>query len=188
MGADQGFLITDPAFSGSDTLVTAAVLARAIGRLDPGPDLILCGIRTADSDTGQVGPQVAEELGVPHVAYVTEVEGGERYLTVARRVDRQKETLRVPLPALLTILQAPSRPRDVPLSSVEEAFRDKGIERWSAEALGFEPHEVGLAGSATWVRRIREPEGSRKGRLVQEGLNEAVQAIVQALREQYVID
>ena len=188
MGADQGVLVTDPAFSGSDTLATSAVLARAIGRLDPSPDLILCGTRTTDSDTGQVGPQVAEELGLPHVAYVTEVRRGEQGIIVARRVDRQRETLRVPLPALLTVLQSPSRPRDIPLSSVEAAFGNKGIGRWNAEDLGFEPHEVGLSGSATRVRRIREPEAGRKTRLVQGSASEAVQAIVQALRERYIVD
>jgi electron transfer flavoprotein alpha/beta subunit len=72
-GADQGILLTDPAFAGADTLATSHVLARAITRLIPFPDLVLCGKQTIDSDTGHVGPQIAEELDLPQVCGVHEI-------------------------------------------------------------------------------------------------------------------
>jgi electron transfer flavoprotein beta subunit len=188
MGADQGILLSDPALAGSDTLATSTALAQAIRRLGPPPDLVLCGARSSDSGTGQVGPQLAEDLGIPHVAYVERAESEDETLRVQRRVDRYRETLRVRLPALLTILRSRRPPRDIPLGEIEEAFERKDVQCWDVEKLGLEHDRVGLAGSATWVRQIREPEGTRRVRMVQGNTQEAMDAIVQALTERYVLD
>jgi electron transfer flavoprotein beta subunit len=189
MGADGGVLLTDPAFSGADTLATSTVLAQAIRKLSEPPELVFCGTRSTDSDTGQVGPQLAEDLGIPHVAYVTQLKVvDKRTVVVKRRVDRNLETLRVQLPALLTVTEAPSRPRDISFSAIEDAFRVKEILRWGTRDLELAPERVGLAGSATCVRAIREPQFGRGAMRLQVPPQEAAQAIFQALRDRYIID
>jgi electron transfer flavoprotein beta subunit len=188
MGADRGILLSDPGLAGADTLATSTALAQAIRKMGDAPKLVLCGTRSTDSDTGQVGPQVAEDLGIPHVAYVEEVQMKGDHLLVRRRVDRYRETLKVRLPALLTVLKAPCRPRDTPFTSIEKAFLEKEVQCFDIKDLDLEPDQVGFAGSATWVRRIYEPRLSRKGQLLEGEPQEAVEAIVQALLKLYVLE
>jgi len=188
MGADRAVLLSDPCLAGADTLATSFVLATAIRRLAFPPDLILCGARSADSDTGQVGPQIAEELGLPHVAYVQEVNPRGDYLTVRRRLDRHMETMRVRLPALLTVARASTQVREVSLRCVEAAFEQGAVELWGIAELGLEPHLVGRMGSATWVRRIFQPQGHHKTRWVRQDPEQAVREIVRALVERHIID
>jgi electron transfer flavoprotein beta subunit len=188
MGADHGFLLSDPRLSGADTLATSTALAQAIRKVDPAPDLILCGARSTDSDTGQVGPQVAEDLGIPHIAYVEEVNVDGEALRVRRVVDRQVETFRVGMPVLLTILRASVRPRDIALHAIDPAFASKEVTCFSLEQLGLDPGHVGFAGSATWVRRIREPDRTRFVNLVEGTPEEAVDSILKALRDHYVFE
>jgi electron transfer flavoprotein beta subunit len=187
MGADRAVLLTDPAFSGADTLATTAVLGRAVRKLGPPLDLILCGARSSDSDTGQVGPQVAEDLGIPHLAYVTEVriEGGR--CVVRRHLDGQVETLGVAMPALLTVLRAPGRPRLIPLGGIERAFEGDGLMRWGLSQLGLDRTQVGLSGSATRVRSIREPQAWRHVRRLEGTPQEAVEAILKALKDHHIL-
>ena len=102
IGADRAVLLSDPRFAASDTLATSYVLGmgiRKIGRFD----LILCGMRTTDSDTGQVGPQLAEELDLPHVTGVEKLERKKDLFRVERVSDGFREILEVSSPALFTI-------------------------------------------------------------------------------------
>ena len=102
LGADRAVLLSDPRFAASDTLATSYVLGmgiRKIGRFD----LILCGMRTADSDTGQVGPQLAEELDVTHITGVEKLERREGLFRAERVSDGFREILEVSGPALLTV-------------------------------------------------------------------------------------
>jgi electron transfer flavoprotein beta subunit len=188
MGVDRGVLLTDPRLAGADTLATSTALAQAIRTFTQAPELILCGTRSTDSDTGQVGPQVAEDLGVPHVAYVEKVRSEGKGLIVQRRVDLYRETLRVRLPALLTVLRAPSRPRDISLPAIERAFLEKEVQHLGLEELGLEPSQVGFEGSATWVRRIYEPKVSREVQLLEGAPQEAVEAIVKTLLKRYILE
>lgn len=110
-GADEVILLTDGRFAGADTLATSYALSLAVRRLDQ-VDLVLCGRQAIDGDTAQVGPQVAEKLGLPQVTYVTEVlEAGEGSITVRRALDAGYETVRCPLPALLTVTNEAAEPR-----------------------------------------------------------------------------
>ena len=102
-GADRAVLLTDRAFAGADTLATSHALAAAIRKLDPAPDLILCGRQTSDSDTGHVGPQIAEELDLPQVCEVNEIHTEQGGLVVRRTSDGFVDLVRVSLPALLTV-------------------------------------------------------------------------------------
>ncbi len=188
MGADRAILLTDPRLAGADTLATSLALARAIERLPWRPDLILCGARSSDSDTGQVGPQLAEELGLPHVAYVQEVAKEGEALVVRRSLDRYWETIRVRLPALLTVSRAPGPVREISLRSIDGAFEGGTMDRWGISELGLEPETVGHPGSATWVRRIFRPEGHTRTKWVRGGPQEAANEILQALVDRHILD
>src|SRR5512136_2164231 len=152
LGADRVVLLSDPRFSASDTLATSYVLGmgiRKIGKFD----LILCGMRTADSDTGQVGPQLAEELDLPHITGGEMLQRIKNLFRVERVSDGFREILEVSAPALFTIaskgiVHLPS------LLEIQEAFIKYPIESWNLEDLNADPAKVGMAGSGTWVERL----------------------------------
>ena len=165
-GADEAILLTDPSLAGADTLATSHVLARAMSQLSPFPDLILCGKQSSDSDTGHVGPQLAEELDVPQVCGVTEIHVETNALTVKQLSDGFQNTYRVSLPALLTVSRGLHVPRHIALGDVEKAFSKAGIIRWGLKDLQLAPEEVGFSGSATTVVRLYKPPQKRKGEVV----------------------
>lgn len=151
-GAERAILLSDPLFSSSDTLSTAYTLSmgiRKIGRYD----LILCGVRTTDGGTGQVGPQLAEELDLPLVTNVETVALKGDGIGVERTSDGFREKIELPIPALLTI--SPFYKKYVPsLAEIEEAFFRHEIERWNLKDLMADPNKVGKAGSRTWVEKM----------------------------------
>jgi electron transfer flavoprotein beta subunit len=110
-GADRAVLLTDRKFAGSDTLATSYALSCAVRRLAP-YDLVFCGRQAIDGDTAQVGPQVAEKLGLPQVTYAASIQRleGQR-MTVRRALPRGWEVVQTPLPCLLTVTGAANRPR-----------------------------------------------------------------------------
>ena len=103
LGADKGTLLTDRALAGSDTLATAMALASAL-RLDPA-DLIICGRNSSDAETGQVGPELAELLDIPHISQVTKLtyEENHNQILVHRATDEGYQVIRCPLPALICV-------------------------------------------------------------------------------------
>jgi electron transfer flavoprotein beta subunit len=121
-GADEAILISDPRFAGADTLATSRTLAKAISRLSPFPDIIFCGKQSIDSDTGHVGPQIAEELDLPQACGVMEIHTEGSSLIVRQVSDGFLNTLRVTLPALLTVSHELSVPRFLPFGDIERAF------------------------------------------------------------------
>ena len=136
MGVDQSVLVCDPALAGSDTFATSTALAAAIKKLAPF-DLILFGTRTADSDTGQVGPQTAVLLDLPLVTSVYSIEQMDTDLCVKRRADALWEKFELSLPAVLTIHPSSAQPRDVGLSGIESAFEEGEVENWNLVDLGL---------------------------------------------------
>lgn len=175
-GADDGILLTDRAFAGSDTLATSYALAQAIKKMGKF-DLIVAGRQAIDGDTAQVGPQVAEKLGLPQVTYVEEiVEIGKNKITARRRLERGVETVSVPLPLVLTINgTAPEcRSRNAKLlmkykhaktvSEIQSANEDYlhlyndrpylNITEWSVNEIKTDPEQLGLTGSPTKVKKI----------------------------------
>jgi len=152
IGADRAVLLSDPRFAQSDTLATSYVLGAGIRKIGQF-DLILCGMRTTDGDTGQVGPQLAEELDLPHVTGVEKLEKTENLFRVERVSDGFREILEVSAPALFTIsprvaVRLPS------LTEIQDAFTQYSIERWRLGDLGADPTRVGNAGSCTWVEEL----------------------------------
>jgi electron transfer flavoprotein beta subunit len=164
MGADSGVLLSDRGFSGSDTLATAIPLARAAqvicgGRIGP-DDLVLCGERATDGETGQVGPMVSSFLGVPVATYVRSIHVGDGYVDVERVVEDGFERLRLSLPAVLTIVKDINQP-GFPTLDGKIAARSVKIPVLTLKDLGLSPDHTGLHGSPTRVVRVFRPKFSR---------------------------
>jgi len=187
-GADQAVLVTDPRFAGADTLATSHALARAVSRLEPFPDLILCGKQSIDSDTGHVGPQIAEELDLPQVCGATEIHLEEGSLMVKQVSDGFLNSLRVSLPALVTVSSDLSSPGYLSLGEIESAFSGRQILRWGLDDLQLRESEVGFEGSATRVLRLYRPPPKRKGEILNGPSPEIVERLIKKLESLSIID
>jgi len=154
LGADDAMLICDRLLAGSDTFATSLVLKEAIKKKCPKYDLILCGAYTADSETAQVGPQLAEELDLPAAAYVEKLEISGRTLRVRRMVDNFRETLEMEFPALVTVSMENYTPRYSGLAGLKDAFDEKDVLVLDGKALGLTSASIKAKGSRTKVRKV----------------------------------
>lgn len=180
-GADRAVLLTDPAFAGGDTLATSRVIGAAIARMVPFPDVVMCGLQTMDSDTGHVGPQIAEELDLPQVWGVNEILFDGGWLTLKRVSDGFLETVRVQPPVLLCVARGIATTAHLPLGALEAAFSGAGVQRLGLSDLGLKEAEVGLAGSATQVWRLRPVPPRRKGDVLSGAAEELVARLIRKL-------
>ena len=162
LGADRGVLLTDREMAGADTSVTSYTLARAIEKICPAFDLVLCGFATSDSETAQVGPQLAEELNVPGVGYVDEIAVSGRTVRMQRLSDNFLETLEMDLPGLITVTTGVYIPRHVPLGGLQAAFDTADIATLDAESLGLDSERIGVKGSATKILNVTSPTAGKK--------------------------
>jgi electron transfer flavoprotein beta subunit len=167
LGADRGILVCDKFLAGSDTYATSLVLTAAIKKKCPKFDLILCGSYTADSETAQVGPQLAEELNLPAAAYVEMLEISGRTLRVRRIVDNFRETLEMEFPALVTVSMENYRPRYTKLAGLEDAFCGNEIIVLDAAALGINASSTESKGSRTKVRKVFLRKAQKENVLMQ---------------------
>ena len=186
MGCDGGVLISDPAFAGSDTWATSYVLAAAARKLGCF-DLIVCGERATDGDTGQVGPGVAAFLDLPVVTYVSKVrriDGGS--MVVERLVEDGREVLTVELPAAVTVVKEIGDPRLPTLRGKQKAKRAE-VPVYRPADLDVEAEKLGLGGSPTRVVKIFRPTVAREcEKLVaadEASAHQAVDRVVAFLRE-----
>ncbi len=179
-GADRAVLLADPLFAGADTLATAHALAAGVRRLGRF-SLILCGARTLDSDTAQVGPQMAEILDLPMAAYVDKASRKEQTLRVERSLDGVRERLRMPLPALITVAGRIQVSRPLPLGSVENAFGTPEVECWGTQDLDVDLGRVGWEGSHTAADDYTVWRHSRSGQVVQTRPADAADRILDVL-------
>ncbi len=175
LGADEAILICDRLLAGSDTFATSLVLKAAIKKRCPKFDLILCGAYTADSETAQVGPQLAEELDLPAAAYIEKLEISGRTLRVRRLMDNFRETLEMEFPALVTVSMENYKPRYTGLAGLENAFDKNEIIVLNAKALGLSAATIASKGSRTKVRRVFLRK-MQKGNVVFQGTASAVVA------------
>ena len=185
VGADDAVLLTDRAFAGSDTLATARTLAAAVNRMGM-PDLILCGRMATDGDTAQVGPMLAECLGLPHISDVAEIERtDENSCTVRKMTDDGYVRLKVKLPALLTVLKEINIPR---LPSVSGVLRGEKAEviRMNRDDLEIDPERTGLKGSATRVVSTERPVMTRKTIRIGGSPEEQAEKLSALLREENI--
>ena len=165
LGADEAVLLSDRAFAGADTWATANTLAKAIAKLGK-TDLIICGRQTIDGDTGQVGPEMAEMLNIPFVAYVSKIEEiKENYLRVSRMVEDGHEVIETTLPAVITVAKEINVPRLPSLRGIMKS-KSAAITTWGIKELGVDANTVGLAGSSTQVIKIFFPQRVSKAEVL----------------------
>lgn len=163
MGADRGLLLSDPLMAGADTYITSQTLAKAIQKYCPNFDLVLCGSLTSDSETGQVGPQLAEDLDIPGIAYVHSLALAGRTLRVMRVADHFLETLEMDLPGLVTVSSRGTTPGFARLGGIQETFEKEGLVKVTAQDLGLTSWESGIQGSPTKILEVISPRPENTG-------------------------
>lgn len=213
-GADGGYLLTDRAFAGADTLATSYALATAIKHVQPDVDLIIGGRQAIDGDTAQVGPQVAEKLGLNQITYTEEILACENgTIHVKRHIDGGVETVESALPCVLTVngSAAPCRPRNVKRvmkykrakAPMELAQGTTWADQPYAAQYDLKPYlklgqlncadvnadlqQCGLAGSPTKVKNVENIVFKAKESKVLTGSDEDINALVQELLANHTI-
>ncbi|MDE6454294.1 MAG: electron transfer flavoprotein subunit beta/FixA family protein [Muribaculaceae bacterium] len=209
-GADKGIVLTDRVLGGADTLATSYSLAQAVKKFGS-YDIILGGRQAIDGDTAQVGPQIAEKLGIPQVTYAEDIlEVKDGHVVVKRRLEHGVETVKAPLPCVVTVngSAAECRPRNAKrvmkfkraastsekakLTPEQQAFLDArpdlNIEEWSAAFVEADPEQIGLAGSPTKVKAIENVVFTAKEALTLDGSdNEALENLIKDLITNHTI-
>lgn len=182
MGADHGILLTDRAFAGADTWATSTVLGMAIRRIGDF-DLILAGRQAVDGDTAQIGPQIAEFLGIPQLTYAMKLEVGEGKVIVERALEKACENIEAPTPVLVTCLGSLNTPRYPTVAGMLEATSNRAsVEVWNAADIGVKAYEVGLLGSLTQVVRTFTPKEARDTRYLEGSPAQIAEELVQAFK------
>jgi len=189
-GASSGVLLSDKKFGGSDVKATASVLAAAIRKAGP-YSMVLAGVQTIDGDTGQVGPEVAQLLEIPHAGYAETLHDvDENKITVSTRIWEGLYKKTMSYPVLITVNKEISEPRLPSLKRKMQA-RKAEIPVWGLEDLkGFiTENDTGHKGSATWVKKIIIPESSkRSGEIYRDDLSKALDAIMGMLKEGRILE
>jgi len=189
MGVDKGFLLSDRAFAGADTLATSHTLALAIKKVLKESTfdekyLIICGTQAIDGDTGQVPPELAEELGIPQITYVQKVELNEDKIIVERKF-RATEIVIIEarLPALISVLTEINKPRYPSMSGIMRAYEKANVIYLDSNALNADKSKIGLNGSMTEVRKIFFPKRKVNPIMLDGSTEEVVKKLCQYLKE-----
>ena len=186
MGADEGWLVTDRVFGGADTWATSLTLAKAIQYIGS-YDIIICGLKTTDGDTGQTGPELAEHLDVPCISYVSQIiDVKDRKVMLKRNLDDGVETLEAYLPLIITVSKDIGQPRLATLRG-RLAAKKAVIKQITNKEMGMNPNELGLDGSYTRVTKIFTPEPHAGGEVIEGSPEQLAEAIYQKLREAKIV-
>ena len=191
MGADEAFLISGREFGGSDTFATSQIIAagiQAIGLDDD--DIVFCGRQAIDGDTAQVGPQIAEKLGLPQVSYVAEIKKDGKDIVVKRMLEDGYMTIKVQTPCLLTCIKELNQPRYMNIRGIMESY-SMPYTVLDYEALKDSPlieaDTIGLKGSPTNILTSFTPPQKGKGKMLEGADQEACHALVSELAEKHII-
>ena len=187
MGCDEAYLLSAREFGGSDTCATAIIISSALKKI--GYDIVFTGRQAIDGDTAQVGPQIAENLGIPQVSYTEElIDVDDKTITVKRQYEDRYHIIEVKLPCLLTAIQELAEPRYMHAGGVIDAYA-KDITVWGFEDLKdvINPDHIGLNGSPTKVVTSfgKMPKGA--GTKLDVTPDEAVEAIIAKMEERHII-
>jgi electron transfer flavoprotein beta subunit len=182
LGADEAVLLSDRAFAGADTLATAFTLAAGIRKLG-GADLILMGRQAIDGDTGQVGPGVAENLGLPHVTDVRKIEriDADGTIVLERLLEEGYLRLKTKLPMIMTVVKEINEPR-LPSLKGKLAAKKAAITVWTAKDLTLDGVRIGLNGSPTQVMKIFTPPKPAGGKVFQGEVQQTVAQLLEELK------
>ncbi|HOV80741.1 MAG TPA: electron transfer flavoprotein subunit beta/FixA family protein [Bacillota bacterium] len=186
MGADEAFLLSDPAFAGADTLATARVLAAGLNKIGRF-DLILTGCESADGGTAHVPSQLGEMIGFPHLNHVQAFYLKGSLLHIEKKTEDGFMEYRCRLPAVLGVTRDINTPRYISLTGVAAA-QAKPFTVWGLEDLGLEPAVTGLTGSPTQPGDLRVSELKRKVEILRGEPEEIAEKMVTILRSAGVLD
>ena len=188
MGVDEGILLTDKAFAGADTLATSYTLGQCIQKIGKF-DVVLCGRQAIDGDTAQIGPQVAEYLGIPQITYVRKIKIEGKKLRAERAMEDYYEHLESNLPVLLTVIKDLTTPRYPSVNGIMRACVDneKAITIWNAADINAKAEQIGLQGSATWVTKTFSPETKRAGMKLTGSPKDIAEQLVKELHARNLI-
>lgn len=187
MGCDEGFLVSDRAFAGADTLATAYTLSKTLEKLG-NFDLIFTGERATDGETGQVGPSVAAQLGIVALTYVSAIkELSPSKIVVERAIEGGHEILEAELPVLLSVVKEINEPR-VPNLAGKIRAKNTEIPILTANDISVDKDKIGLKGSPTRVVKIFYPKLSRSGKIIYaKDPEKAVDELLSFLREKEIV-
>lgn len=186
MGADEAILITDRAFAGADTLVTSYALAAGIKDLEY--DVIFAGRQAIDGDTAQVGPEIAEHLGIPQITYVEAVsQENPGVLKVRRAWEDGYENIRVKTPVLLTAIETLNVPRYMSIRNIFAMAKEKEVKVWTVADMDVDVNKLGLKGSPTKVKKSMTKEAKGQGEIFNVGPKEAASIALAKLKEKHLI-
>ena len=185
MGADEAYLLSDRAFGGADTCATSTTIAAGIRKVE-GVDVIFAGRQAIDGDTAQVGPQVAQRLGVPVVTYVQDIKMGDGSVTVQRQMEDGYEVIQVTTPCLLTCVKELNEPRYMSVGAIVDAYK-KEITVWNHADVDLDPKNCGLNASPTQVFRSFTPPQKGKGEMLSGTIDKMAGDLVGKLVEKHLI-
>ncbi len=182
MGVNQGILVSDRAFAGSDTWATSYTLAKALEKIGD-YSIILFGKQASDGDTAQVGPGVATHLDLPQITYVRKIEEVDESRIVAERLlETGFESIESPLPCVLTVVKEINEPR-LPSLKGKMAARKAEIVKWTADDIGGDPEKLGLNGSPTKVVKIFSPPPREGGEMIAGDPDEIARKLAEKLKD-----
>ena len=185
MGADEAVLITDRRLGGADTWATSSTIAAGLRNLDY--DLIITGRQAIDGDTAQVGPQIAEHLGLPVISYAENIKVEGNNVIVQRQYEDRYHEIKAQMPCLITALAELNEPRYMTPGGIFDAF-DKEVTVWDRDDLkDLDDSNIGLAGSPTKIAKASDKVRKGAGEKVALDPKESVDYIVGKLKEKHVI-
>jgi electron transfer flavoprotein beta subunit len=185
MGADKALLITDRRLGGADTWATSSTIAGALKNMEY--DLVVAGRQAIDGDTAQVGPQIAEHLGIPCISYASDVSVKDGYVTAKREFDDGYHVLKAKLPALITVLGEKTAPRYMTPGGIFAAY-DAQITTWGRDQLDVDDKDIGLKGSPTVIAKASDKVAKGKGTIVTpESAEEGAEDILKQLETKHII-
>ena len=186
VGADEAILVSDRAFGGADTLATSAALAETIRHLGI-PDLIMCGRQAIDGDTAQVGPQIAEHLGLPVISYAQDIKIDGDYVVVQRQYEDRYHELKAKMPCLITALSELNQPRYMTPGGIFDAY-DKEVTVWGrADLKDVDDSDLGLKGSPTKIAKASDKVRKGAGEKVVLDPDESVAYLIGKFKEKHII-
>jgi electron transfer flavoprotein beta subunit len=186
LGADDVVLLSDRAFAGADTWATSYALSQGIRKIGDF-DLVIAGKQAIDGDTAQVGPETADMLGIPFVAYIRKIERVEGKKMVAERLmDEGYDVVETSLPALITVVKEINEPR-VPSLKGKMKAKSLKVTAWTAADIGSDENKIGLRGSPTQVVRIFPPTPRGQREILSGNVEEQVASLAKKLKEQSLI-
>ena len=185
MGADEAILLSDRAFGGSDTWATSYIIAEAI-KIVGDYDIIFCGRQAIDGDTAQVGPQIAEKLGIPQITYVQEfkIEGDK--VVCQRALEDGYQVIETTMPCLLTAIKDLNEPRYPSVGGIFDAY-EKEIKVWGINEVPIDTTKAGLKGSPTNVFRTFTPEPKGAGVMLEGADKETVKDLIARLQAKHIL-